>query len=54
MKRENILKKIEKAKKEKETVENLLKERSATCIKLIGEDAYDEIIEFLRMKLEVF
>ena len=52
--RETILKKMEKAKKEKELVQKLLKERSMICIKQIGENTFEEIMDFLKMKIGVF
>jgi len=51
--RETILKKMDKAKKEKELVEKLLQERSLICTKQIGENTFEEIMSFLKMKIGV-
>ncbi len=51
--REAILKKMEKAKKEKAAVETLLKDRSLICIKQIGQETFQEIMDFLKIKIGV-
>lgn len=52
--REAILKKMEKAKKEKAAVETLLKDRSFVCIKQIGQETFQEIMDFLKVKIGVW
>ena len=51
--RETTVKKLEKVKKERQILESLLQERSSMCVKQIGNDAYHEIIGFLRAKIGV-
>ena len=50
---EYVVKKLEAAKKEKQLLDKLIQDRSATSIQNIGESAYQEIIGFLRAKIGV-